>query len=58
MESIEKAKKNYNELAKINITTNGSYISVSFHDCHYDEILTMREYENHVIDLMVSKNGI
>lgn len=57
LEMINKASHAYKELADINYTNNEQYHILSFKNCQYDELLTAREYENYVIDLMVSRNG-
>lgn len=57
LEMINKASYDYKELAEINYRNNEQYHILNFRNCRYDEILTAREYENYVIDLMVSRNG-
>lgn len=57
VDSIEIAKKHYEQLAKISHEKNNEYHVLSFEDCYFDEQLTMKEFENYVLDLMVRKNG-
>lgn len=57
IKDIEKAKQSYRNLAEISFMETDCYYILTFDDCYYDEDLTMKEYDNYVIDLMVSKNG-
>lgn len=54
---IEKAILNYNGLAKIKYEESKGYYILTFEDCYYDIEQTLKEYENHVIDLTVSIHG-
>ena len=56
LEMINKASYDYKELAEITYRNNEPYHILSFKNCRYDEALTVKEYENYVIDLMVSRN--
>lgn len=50
-QSISIAMGAFRDLAKISINEFGNYYEISFNDCSYDESMTMREFENYVIDL-------
>jgi hypothetical protein len=48
---IEKAIRNYREIAEITCTRNGEFAEMLFKNCVYDEERTLREFENHLIEL-------
>lgn len=40
----------YKDFAKITIKRKGTYIELIFNDCRYDQNLTMKEFENYLIN--------
>ncbi|MBR0406276.1 MAG: HxsD-like protein [Eggerthellaceae bacterium] len=52
---VEKAILAYASIARIDVTTKGDYILCAFRQCTYDENLTVKEFENYLIDL--TNNG-
>lgn len=54
---IEKAIHAYEALSEIKYKNSEKYHILEFAKCRYDENLTMKEYENYVLDLLVSKEG-
>lgn len=57
IDAIAIAQRRYGALAKVRYGENNDYHILIFEKCYYDKELTMKEYENYVINLMVSKNG-
>lgn len=57
IDDIIAANQMYSNLAIINCIEKEHYYFLSFENCYYAEELTMKEYENYLIDLMISKNG-
>ena len=51
-EMIEKAADSFSSLCKISISIDGNYYVCSFDMCKYDELVTIREFENYLIDLI------
>lgn len=49
---ILKAINDYSGLAKISISSINNYFICSFSECKYNEIITKKEFENHIIDIM------
>ena len=56
-ETIDKAKIAFSHLTELEYSQNENYHILVFEKCHYDENLTKKEFENYVVNLMVSKNG-
>lgn len=52
---IEQACAEYQSLADLEIRDFGSYYEVAFQNCIYPKKVTMDEFENYLIDLMVKK---
>ena len=48
---IKKAIADYSSLAKIDYTQNGGIWKISFAQCKYDEMRTLCEFENYLIEL-------
>lgn len=54
---IEKGISDYKSLATITYINKDCHYALSFDDCLYDEKLTIKEFENYMIGLIVSKKG-
>ncbi len=52
---ISRASGDYKNLAHISIKDTGEYYKTVFHNCKYNEQLTINEFENYLIDLTVKK---
>ena len=50
-QSVLDAVAAYSGYARISVIEEAKYIQVSFTDCKYDEIRTVKEYENYLIGL-------
>jgi hypothetical protein len=48
---IKKAMHNYHEFAEIAFTKRDELVEMFFERCLYDEEQTVREFENHLIEL-------
>ena len=55
--AILSAAEAYKDLAEISISDNSGGFSVIFDHCVYDEIQTVKEFGNFVIDFMNQHNG-
>lgn len=51
IDNITYAKKAYVDFANINIKAENNYWLATFFDCKYDEIETVRAFENYLIGL-------
>lgn len=51
LKTLESAKEMYANLAYINRDEDSKYWILSFSKCKYDEMLTIREFENYLIGL-------
>ena len=40
----------YKDFAKINMKRRGAYIELIFNDCRYDQNITVKEFENYLIN--------
>lgn len=40
----------YKDFAKIKMKRKGTYIELIFNDCRYDQNITMKEFENYLIN--------
>jgi hypothetical protein len=49
---IAVAINNYSKIAKISYVVGGGYYEVSFEECTYPVEQTIREFENHLIELV------
>ena len=56
-ETINKAQKDFKQLAVIEHEMDEVYHVLTFSECYHDEWLTKSEFENYVVNLMVSRNG-
>ena len=54
-ESIRKGCIDFKGLADISIVENENYYKIRFNNCIYPVIITMQEFENYVIGLMVKR---
>ena len=50
-ETIQKAVRDYQDIASITIDVQDKYVLLSFVKCKYDEERTIREFENYLIGL-------
>ena len=55
-QSINAAREAFLGIASISINTINDYYLCSFSDCSADETLTMKEFENYLIDLVNAHN--
>ena len=51
IENIEKTCQVYEDYARIKILHEGSKIELEFNECKYDPDLTMKEFENYLINV-------
>ena len=57
IESIKEAITAFQDLCKIRISTHDKkYYTCSFSSCLFDTTITMREFENYLIDLVNTKD--
>lgn len=57
LDIIYTAIKDYNNIASIEINTEGNKAIVTFVHCLYQEKLTIKEFGNYLIDLIGADNG-
>ncbi len=54
-ESVACACERFSDLAEITITERGVYYECRFAHCRWNEKITIREFENYIIDLLNSR---
>lgn len=57
IEAIDLARIAFAHLSQITYECNDIYHIFTFDKCEYDVQVTMNEFENYVVNLMVSRNG-
>ena len=50
-DAVVRAVKDYKQFARITIADKNDYWIVKFFACKYDELRTIKEFENYLIDL-------